>query len=735
MSRTSTRGQPGEPQWVYSTSAVDLKLETINRIESYFEYDSNVASTAERDYLEWVNGNVSRASPTRVCKYAIDVLRLHSMKWTIGTKLTKQVMLLSPFETLMEAPEPIATPSNTDSKSSDDSTEHNVEETNPVTMSEGDNSPALVEGNSVMAGDTMMVSNSDEALAKMITDTVDKYFVQFRERMMKDMETLMRKMIENVMQSTMDGRVTEALQRKGKVEIDTLFDTNKPTLIQKVQATIEEVQKRAENDLISKSQTAIKNIAIKRDEVLNAINEETDQAIEDFHSATEQVKKDAKWNLSHDIQLDEPNHTQKSQRFSNVDPYNLKVEHRDINQQKNNSPRQSQPTWSLYGFHKHFKAKLRNDTQILNFYQQLYTQGSPYGVFCVPLQDIHPNIDLCPPQYRKDRNEIALTIYQKLQDEDCVSIGYKKAQRLIQQYAASSDGYRVMEQLLRSVHPNLMHSTASTYEVPKLSLSYGNLYDYGSKVMNYILLQGIRHRKFSNVEQTIMFLNNMDDEKYHESKNRALAEIRHITSSGIDTVDPNLMLESLPTTLEQYHEQIHGPSSPPVQRHIRSLYDSYGDTMCEETDDSEDAIVRTFVRRRDNYNSFSPDNRTNRRQYSNNRSDRNGGYRRNDRSYNNNSSNKQCKACGRWGCSERKCQFVAKVQLAVNFIKTHGNAAAKLAEEYLRTNDRRTRMSTIRTLTANLSVGDRPHATDDELLHQYHVEIPMEEIDFDHDQE
>ena len=730
MSRASTRGQPGEPQWVYSTSAVDLKLETLNRIETYFEYDSNVAHTNERDYLEWVNGNVSRASPTRVCKYAIDVLRLQSMKWTIGTKLIKQVMLLSPFDTMMEAPETITTPSNTDSKSSDDFTELNVEETNTATLSVGDDSPALVEGNSVVAGDMMLVPNNDEALTKLITDTVDKYFVQFRERMMKDMEAVMKTMLEEVLQSSMEERITKAIENKGKVNIDALFDDNKPSLIKKVEATIEEIQKRAENDVISKSQTAIKNIAVKRDEVLHAINEETDQALDDFLSATEQAKENTKRNLSHDIQLDAQKDAQKSQRFSNVDPYNLKVEHKDVNQQRNNSPRQTQPTWSLYGFHKHFKAKLRNDTQILNFYQQLYTQGSPYGVFCVPLQDIHPNIDLCPPQYRKDRNEIALTIYQKLQDEDCVSIGYKKAQRLIQQYAASSDGYRVLEQLLRSVHPNLMHSTASTYEVPKLSLSYGNLYDYGSKVMNYILLQGIKHRKFSNVEQTIMFLNNMDDEKYHESKNRALAEIRHITSSGIDTIDPNLMLESLPTTLEQYHEQIHGPSSSPAQRHIRSLYDTYGDTMCEETDDSEDAIVRTFVRRRDNYNSFSPDSRTNRRQYSNNRSDRNGGYQRNDRNYNNNSSNKQCKACGRWGCSERKCQFVAKVQLAVNFIKNHGTAAAKLAEEYLRTNDRRTRMSTIRTLTANLSIG-QPDATDDELLHQYQVEIPMEEIDFD----
>jgi len=97
---------------------------------------------------------------------------------------------------------------------------------------------------------------------------------------------------------------------------------------------------------------------------------------------------------------------------------------------------------------------------------------------------IRPNADLCPKEHQVQRNEMALAIYQKLLDEDCVRKGYARAQRLIQQYASSSDGYRVLEQLMRSVHPNLKHSTANTYEVPKLSKRFGNLYDYGAKIMN-----------------------------------------------------------------------------------------------------------------------------------------------------------------------------------------------------------------------------------------------------------
>ena len=102
---------------------------------------------------------------------------------------------------------------------------------------------------------------------------------------------------------------------------------------------------------------------------------------------------------------------------------------------------------------------------------------------------------------------------------------------------------------------------------------------------------------------------------------------------------------------------------------------------------------------------------------------------------NNDSPAKQCKACGKWGCSERKCQFAAKVHLAINFIKENSSAAAKLAEEYLRTNNRRTRMSTIRTLTASLSHESGSIPNDEDILNHYELDIPMEEVDFSSQEE
>ena len=754
MPATTRQGPQDEPRWMKLTSSVDLRIEILNRIGAYFTHPANVAITPENLYEEWMNGLVAKMSATNVCKYALDELNLRSIKWVEGSQLTKRTMLLSPFTSDMEAPETRISMEdvhdNTVSKSG--SEDFTAIEAGSETEGEGKISnspettlntmPSVIEGNAIMEGEMVILPNNSNELKKIILDVVDTHLQEFRKKLMSDVEKKTQEMIheafnekhriKTMIQMTRDEMLTNVASSIKNMESTTVEHIRSLTNQDK-DSTMQQIQ--------NKGQNVIKNIAKKRDEVLEDINEEAHQAIEDFKGATEIKKEKSSFQKDDNMEKFTQDNVSPSKRFPNVNHETLNVNPYEVGRSNhelrvnpyevgrsnhgNRPARQAQSTWSLYGFHKHFKAKLKNDTMILNFYQQLYTQGTPYGVKCLPLQDIRPNMDLCPSQYDKQqRDEMALTIYQKLQDEDCVSVGYARAQRLILQYSSTSDGYKVLEQLLRSVHPNLKHSTSNTYEVPKLSNSYGNLYDYGAKIMNYILMQEIQHRSYSPVEQTIMFLNNMDEKKYYEAKNRALAEIRQIRT-GNNVLDPNLELESLPTTLEQYHEQIHGTTPIQSQRYVRTMYEANSDnSMCEDVTE-ETPVIRSFVRRRD-FNKggqYTPRHKDNRMSNSNHTGN------------SSNSSNKQCKACGRWGCSERKCQFVAKVQLAVNFIKEHSTTAAKLAEEYLRTNDRRTRMSTIRTLTANMSDGGSTHHTDEELLDQYDIEIPMEEVDFSHQNE
>ena len=125
--------------------------------------------------------------------------------------------------------------------------------------------------------------------------------------------------------------------------------------------------------------------------------------------------------------------------------------------------------------------------------------------------------------------------------------------------------------------------------------------------------------------------------------------------------------------------------------------DTQDDLIQEDSlhkEDESPSLIRKILRRRDNNGRRVGLQRKDRLKYGNHNE-----YQEN---------NSQCKACGRWGCNERRCAFVAKVQIATKFIKDHGNAAAKLAEEYLRTNNRRTRMTTIRTLA---SLEGAEHAT------------------------
>jgi len=232
-----------------------------------------------------------------------------------------------------------------------------------------------------------------------------------------------------------------------------------------------------------------------------------------------------------------------------------------------------------------------------------------------------------------------------------------------------------------------------------------------------------------------MFLNNLDTIKYSEAKQRALAEIRQIETGMMQggQMDPNLTLESLPTTIEQYHMQIFG-----TKDNDRSNNQTFGnsfiramradDSVCTSIDSDDDVVpmVRAFVRNRD------PKRQFNARRYDNRRSsDQRYDNRRKD---NETRQMSQCQACGRWGCSEKKCSFVARVHLAINFIKEHGSSAAKLAEEYLRINSKRTKMSTIRTLAAmDQNLHEQCIQNGDEVLREYHVSIPMEEIDFEHE--
>ena len=241
--------------------------------------------------------------------------------------------------------------------------------------------------------------------------------------------------------------------------------------------------------------------------------------------------------------------------------------------------------WRISDFHKHVRSTIDNKNQILNFYQQIYTQGPSYGIHLRKIEDLCHNQDLCPGHFSpQERNDMACTIFQKLQDANCVSKSYTQAQNIINQSLSTSDGYTVLYQLLRFIHPRLMESQ-SAHKVPKMSESR-DLYTYCDRLTNFILLEKINGRVYSVKEKINLYLQNLEDDRYNEAKSRCFTELRQQTVPGSNTgIHPNLFLPSLPTTVMQYQEELRPvpANTSPFINQLSSHAEYPPDSIDEET--------------------------------------------------------------------------------------------------------------------------------------------------------
>ena len=142
---------------------------------------------------------------------------------------------------------------------------------------------------------------------------------------------------------------------------------------------------------------------------------------------------------------------------------------------------------------------------ILSSYQQLFVQGPDYGIYVKRLEDIQPNEDLCPNKFERDtRNNMARTIYQKLQDDNTRDAAYHTLENCLQQYSTTSDGYKVLFELLRRVHPKL-HDGNPIYTLPKLPDCDYNLYSLSRDMINYFEQERLRGRFYNEKEKAKFF--------------------------------------------------------------------------------------------------------------------------------------------------------------------------------------------------------------------------------------
>ena len=353
--------------------------------------------------------------------------------------------------------------------------------------------------------------------------------------------------------------------------------------------------------------------------------------------------------------------------------------------------------WQRNQFQKLFRAKVESNDTMLVFYQQLQSQSAVYGIYLRELKHIQPDLDLCPDGVSdRARKVMAIALYTRLQDCDIVSSEYIEGQNYIAQYGSTSDGYSVLYQMIRLVHPNLIQGD-KIYNLPLLSQAK-NIFQYSAMCRNFILIQSIKKREYTEKERSELFLQNVDEDKYLAARNKCLTELDIATMKGENTVSvSNLKFENLPTTLQQYADKLsnHSVGFTPTVRVLDASNNH------DNSSGIINAINKFQNRQRGRTNTKYPNRRSQYVAF-------------------------QCIGCGGWGHKVTTCQNVPKVALCLQYIKDKPVYVQKLVDEYKRINNKATKKGIVRALldqTSELSIDPEDY------LSTHDVDIPMEDVE------
>ena len=277
---------------------------------------------------------------------------------------------------------------------------------------------------------------------------------------------------------------------------------------------------------------------------------------------------------------------------------------------------------------------------------------------------------------------MALAVYQKLQDVDIGGITYVKLQNQLKAQSTTCDGFAVLKQLLRHVHPKPKEGDLVD-TAPKLSECENDLYQYNNIMNDFFTYESINGRLYNEKHKSLLYLQNIDDSRHKDAVSQCKIDL------GIATLDDeniikqeSLTFGSLPTTVAQLAKT-----------------DGFSPTIRAMTTSSHRTsnVSRGAYKQSKRYEHF------------------------------------QCKGCGQWGHKLNSCMTIPKIALSNKFIEKNTDKVEVLVKEYLRTDSKNTKKQTIRLLmdTGTLEAQVDPQ----EFLGREDVHINMMDVNFDSDNE
>jgi hypothetical protein len=203
---------------------------------------------------------------------------------------------------------------------------------------------------------------------------------------------------------------------------------------------------------------------------------------------------------------------------------------------------------------KRAKVQFTGLGDIFIFYNQLLNALDQFGVYLTPLNQIKYQLNLCPTTYNhvpiteQWYQQMASTLYQKLQQPDVIPMEYTAIRNIINRFAEHNDGYLVLYSMLEPVHPALQKD--AVIQPPKSSECDKDIHLYAQKFDSWLRYESYANQPYSPREQVNLFIKELST--YYAP---AISRIRRLMDAWqpFDMSIPEpLRLPVLPNSIEWF---------------------------------------------------------------------------------------------------------------------------------------------------------------------------------------
>jgi hypothetical protein len=190
---------------------------------------------------------------------------------------------------------------------------------------------------------------------------------------------------------------------------------------------------------------------------------------------------------------------------------------------------------------------------IFVFYNQLMNALEQFGIYLISLSTVKYQTSLCPTTHRGFplneycRQNMASTLYQKLQSTDVIPMEYTSIRNIVNRLAEANDGYKVLYAMLELVHPALQRDAVML--PPRSKDCDDDIHLYTLKFDAWLRYETYANRPYSPREQVNKFINELSP-----TFAPAISRVRHLLDTWNpydNTTQEVLKITALPNTIER----------------------------------------------------------------------------------------------------------------------------------------------------------------------------------------